>query len=57
MLHFAAKAVNWADVFFSVPGVLLLANRRILASAAWGGLPSSWVMLALTPNMRLFRAL
>src|SRR4051812_10045063 len=46
-LHFAAKAVNWADVFFTAPGILLLlANGQILAQAAWGGLRASWVVLA-----------
>jgi uncharacterized membrane protein len=48
-LHFASKTVNWADVFFTAPGVLLiLANGQILANAAWGGLLStSWVALGL----------
>ena len=47
-LHFAAKAVNWADVFFTAPGVLLiLANGQILANAGWDGLSSSWVVVAL----------
>jgi uncharacterized membrane protein len=46
-LHFAARAVNWADVFFTAPGILLLlANGQILAQAAWGGLRASWVVLA-----------
>ena len=47
-LHFAAKAVNWADVFFTAPGILLLlANGQIMATAAWGGVTASWVVLAL----------
>jgi uncharacterized membrane protein len=46
-LHFATKLVNWADVFFTAPGVLLtLANGHILATAAWGGLTTSWIMVA-----------
>jgi uncharacterized membrane protein len=46
-LHFASKVVNWADVFFTAPGVLLtLANGQILATAAWGGLSASWLALA-----------
>jgi uncharacterized membrane protein len=46
-LHFAARAVNWADVFFTAPGILLLlANGQILAQAAWGGLSASWIVLA-----------
>ncbi len=47
-LHFAAKAVNWADVCFTAPGILLLlANGQIMATAAWGGVSPSWIMLAL----------
>jgi uncharacterized membrane protein len=47
-LHFASKAVNWADVFFTAPGVLLiLANGQILANAGWDGLRASWVAFAL----------
>src|SRR3712207_5607052 len=47
-LHFAAKAVNWADVFFTAPGILLLlTNGQIMATAAWGGVTASWIMLAL----------
>ena len=46
-LYFASKAVNWADVFFTAPGVLLtLANGQILATAAWGGLSTSWIAVA-----------
>jgi uncharacterized membrane protein len=46
-LHFAAKAVMWADVFFTAPGILLLlANGQILAQAAWGGMRESWIVLA-----------
>ena len=47
-LHFAAKAVNWADVFFTAPGILLLlANGQIMANAAWGGVSASWIAVAL----------
>ncbi len=47
-LHFAAKAVSWADVFFTAPGILLLfANGQIMAQAAWGGVSASWIVLAL----------
>src|SRR3712207_590854 len=31
-LHFASKVVNWADVFFTAPGILLLlVNGQIMA--------------------------
>lgn len=48
-LHFSSKVVNWADVLFTAPGVLLvLANGLIMASNAWGGLlATSWVALSL----------
>jgi uncharacterized membrane protein len=47
-LRFAVRAVNWADVFFTAPGILLLlANGQIMATAAWGGMRASWIMLAL----------
>ena len=47
-LHFAVKAVNWADVFFTAPGILLLlANGQIMATAAWGGMGASWLVVAL----------
>ena len=48
-LHFASKVVNWADVFFTAPGVLLiLSNGLIMATNAWGGLlNTSWVAGAL----------
>jgi uncharacterized membrane protein len=47
-LHFAAQAVNWADVVFTAPGILLLlANGQIMAQAAWGGVRASWVVVAL----------
>ncbi len=47
-LHFAAKAVSWADVFFTAPGILLLlTNGQIMARVAWGGLSASWLVLAL----------
>ncbi len=49
ILHFSSKVVNWADVFFTAPGVLLiLANGLIMATNTWGGLMNtSWIALAL----------
>lgn len=47
-LRFAAGALNWADVIFTAPGILLLlVNGFILAYAAWGGLAQGWIVLAL----------
>jgi uncharacterized membrane protein len=46
-LHFAAKAVTWADVFFTAPGILLLlTNGQILAQAVWGRFQASWIVVA-----------
>src|SRR3712207_1844820 len=30
MLHFAARVVSWADVVFTAPGIVLLANGLIM---------------------------
>lgn len=48
-LHFATQAVQWADVAFTAPGVLLiLSNGLIMAANEWGGLwGSSWISVAL----------
>jgi uncharacterized membrane protein len=47
-LHFASKVVNWADVFFTAPGILLLlVNGQIMARVAWGGVRASWLVVAL----------
>jgi hypothetical protein len=36
-LHFAVKVVNWADVFFTAPRILLtLANGQIMATGGLG---------------------
>ncbi|MBZ0293030.1 MAG: DUF2269 domain-containing protein [Anaerolineae bacterium] len=50
VVHFAAKAVNQADLLFTIPGVLLIfINGLILAPAFGGGniLGASWVVVAL----------
>jgi uncharacterized membrane protein len=50
IIHFAARAVNQADHFFTVPGVLLIfINGLVLAPAFGNGsiLGASWVVAAL----------
>ena len=50
VVHFAAKAVNQADLLFTVPGVLLIfINGSILAPAFGGGglFGASWIVAAL----------
>jgi len=48
VLRFAVRAANWADAFFTVPGVfLLVANGDILARQ-WGGVfQTGWLALSL----------
>lgn len=46
-LHFAAKAVNWADVLFTGPGVLLVLANGLVMIASWGGVGIGWIAVAL----------
>jgi uncharacterized membrane protein len=47
-IRFAAVTVNWADVFFTAPGVILLLGNGILLSQTWGGLyQATWIKVAL----------
>jgi len=47
-IRFAAIAVNWADVFFTAPGVILLLGNGILLSQQWGGLyQMAWIKISL----------
>ncbi len=47
-IRLAAIAVNWADVFFTAPGVILLLGNGILLSQQWGGLYQvAWIRIAL----------
>ena len=47
-LRFASKVVNWADVLFTAPGVLLLLANGLILATTWGGiLGVSWITVAL----------
>ena len=47
-LRFAAEAVNWADMFFTAPGVFLLLTNGFVMAIALNGLPKfHWVLAAL----------
>lgn len=46
-LHFASKVVNWADVLFTAPGVLLILSNGLIMTSRWGGIDTSWVAVAL----------
>ena len=37
VLHFAAKAVNMADILFTIPGVLLIFINGVFLAPAFGG--------------------
>jgi uncharacterized membrane protein len=47
IVHFAAKAVNWADVIFTAPGVLLVLANGLIMMAVWGGVNTSWIAISL----------
>ena len=48
VLRFASKVVNWADVIFTAPGIILLLWNGLTLSKTWGGaLETSWIMIAL----------
>jgi uncharacterized membrane protein len=46
-LHFASEVVNWADVLFTAPGVLLVLVNGLIMVTRWGGIGTSWVAVGL----------
>jgi uncharacterized membrane protein len=46
-LSFAANAVNWADVFFTAPGILLILADGLMMASRWGGVVTSWIAVGL----------
>jgi len=48
VLKFGAQAVNWLDVFFTAPGVILLLGTGLPLASQWGGVAHTpWVQAAL----------
>ncbi|MSQ06613.1 MAG: DUF2269 family protein [Dehalococcoidia bacterium] len=48
ILQFASTVVNWADVVFTAPGILLLLANGLILATTWGGiLGVSWITVAL----------
>ncbi len=48
VLRFAVVGVNWADVFFTVPGIFLLIANGDVLSEQWGGiLHERWIAASL----------
>lgn len=48
VMAFAARVVNWADVFFTGPGITLVLFNGLILAAQWGGLYRvGWIALAL----------
>ncbi len=48
VMRFAATMVNWADVFFTVPGIFLLITNGDILSEQWGGVfQVSWIVVSL----------
>ncbi len=48
VMRFAVGVVNWADVFFTVPGIFLLITNGDILSEQWGGVfHVSWIVASL----------
>lgn len=47
VIKFATRGVNWADVFFTAPGVFLVLIDGVVLSEKHGGLTTSWILAAL----------
>ncbi|MBZ0158235.1 MAG: DUF2269 domain-containing protein [Alphaproteobacteria bacterium] len=48
VLRFASRAVNWADAFFTVPGVFLVFVNGDILSVRWGGVfRTGWIAVSL----------
>lgn len=48
VLRFGAQAVNWLDVIFTAPGVLLLLATGLPLASQWGGVAHTpWIQAAL----------
>lgn len=48
VMRFASRMVNWADVFFTVPGIFLVITNGDILSEQWGGVfRVSWVVASL----------
>lgn len=49
VLRFAATAVNWADVFFTAPGIFLLITNGDILAVQWGGvIRTGWLTVSLS---------
>lgn len=47
-LRYASETVNWADVFFTVPGVFLIITNGDILAGAWGGVfKTGWIAVSL----------
>lgn len=48
VMRFAVKMVNWADVFFTVPGIFLLITNGDILAEQWGGVfHVNWIVASL----------
>ncbi len=48
IICFAMKTICWADIFFSIPGILLVLISGLLLAPTWGGYENrSWMMTSL----------
>ena len=46
-LQFASRVVNWADVLFTAPGILLILTNGMIMATSWGGIGTSWIATSL----------
>ncbi len=48
VMRFAVRMVNWADVFFTVPGIFLVIANGDILSEQWGGVfHVGWIAVSL----------
>jgi len=48
IIHFAMKTICWADIYFSIPGVIVVLISGLMLAPTWGGYDkTSWITASL----------